>query len=63
MKNFIHTLGIHNWKYEVPTSEKIKERVMSGIFHDYDMGKTWSGYAYFQKRNCLICGKSEIKRI
>lgn len=65
MKKILHILGIHDWKYETPTSEKIK---VQEAFGNALVGQTYTGkwvetYAQFQKAICQTCGKVKVERL
>lgn len=64
MKKILHILGIHDWKYGVPTFEKIRQPLRIGSpFNPIDTDKIMVGYAYFQRATCEICGKEKIERV
>lgn len=65
MRKILHILGVHDWKYKTPTSEKITEPEFFGsaLTGGTYTGKYRTGYAYFQKATCNICSKNKIERV
>ncbi|MCK9370302.1 hypothetical protein M0R04_10380 [Candidatus Dojkabacteria bacterium] len=65
MKKLLHTIGIHDWKYETPAMEKVKEPEFFGnaLTGGTYSGKYVEGYRYFQKKNCKKCSPRPFKFI